>query len=74
MMIQTTIQITPSVADTSAILRTNQMLTALIAYFGEDTNLINSQTGEVIEMSELPRVLGILSAFIESNNWEIRKG
>jgi hypothetical protein len=73
-MIQTTIQITPSVADASAILRTNQMLTALIAYFGEDTNLINPQTGEVIEMSELPRVLGILSAFLESNNWEIRKG
>ena len=74
MMIQTTIQITPSVADTSAIHRTSQMLTALIAYFGEDTNLINSETGEVIEMNELPRVLGILSAFIESNNWEIRKG
>ena len=74
MMIQTTIQITPSVADTSAILRTNQMLTALIAYFGEDTNLINSETGEIIEMNELPRILGVLSAFTEPNNWEIRKG
>ena len=74
MMIQTTIQITPSVADASAILRTNQMLTALIAYFGEDTNLINSETGEIIEMNELPRILGVLSAFTESNNWEIRKG
>ena len=74
MMIQTTIQITPSVADTSAILRTNQMLTALIAYFGEDTTLINSETGEIIEMNELPRILGVLSAFTEPNNWEIRKG
>lgn len=74
MTIQTTIQIAPSVADTSAILRTNQMLTALIAYFGEDTNLINSETGEIIEMNELPRMLGILSAFTNSNNWEIRKG
>lgn len=74
MTIQTTVQITPSVADASAILRTNQMLSSLIAYFGEDTNLINPQTGEVIEMSEIPRVLGILSAFLESNNWEIRKG
>ena len=73
MMIQTTIQITPSVADASAILRTNQMLTALIAYFGEDTNLINSETGEIIEMNELPRILGVLSAFTEPNNWEIRK-
>ena len=73
-MIQTTIQITPSVADTSAILRTNQMLTALIAYFGEDANLINSETGEIIEMNELPRILGVLSAFTEPNNWEIRKG
>lgn len=74
MTIQTTIQIAPSVADTSAILRTNQMLTALIAYFGEDTTLINSETGEIIEMNELPRILGVLSAFTESNNWEIRKG
>ena len=74
MMIQTTIQITPSVADTSAILRTNQMLTALIAYFGEDTTLITSETGEIIEMNELPRILGVLSAFTEPNNWEIRKG
>lgn len=74
MMIQTTIQITPSVADTSAILRTNQMLTALIAYFGEDTTLINSETGEIIEMNELPRILGVLSAFTTPNNWEIRKG
>lgn len=73
MTIQTTIQIAPSVADASAIHRTNQMLTALIAYFGEDTNLINSETGEVIEMNEIPRVLGILSAFTEPNNWEIRK-
>lgn len=74
MMIQTTIQITPSVADASAILRTSQMLTSLIAYFGEDANLINSETGEIIEMNELPRILGVLSAFTESNNWEIRKG
>lgn len=73
-MIQTTIQITPSVADASAILRTSQMLTSLIAYFGEDANLINSETGEIIEMNELPRILGVLSAFTESNNWEIRKG
>lgn len=74
MMIQTTIQITPSVADASAILRTSQMLTSLIAYFGEDANLINSETGEIIEMNELPRILGVLSAFTEPNNWEIRKG
>ena len=74
MMIQTTIQITPSVADASAILRTSQMLTSLIAYFGEDTTLINSETGEIIEMNELPRILGVLSAFTEPNNWEIRKG
>ena len=73
MMIQTTIQITPSVADASAIRHTNQMLSALIAYFGEDTNLINSETGEIIEMNELPRILGVLSAFLEPNNWEIRK-
>lgn len=72
-MIQTTIQITPSVADASAILRTSQMLTSLIAYFGEDANLINSETGEIIEMNELPRILGVLSAFTEPNNWEIRK-
>ena len=74
MTIQTTIQIAPSFTDASAILHTNQMLSSLIAYFGEDTNLINSETGEIIEMNELPRILGVLSAFTEPNNWEIRKG
>lgn len=74
MMIQTTIQITPSFTDASAILHTTQMLSSLIAYFGEDTTLINSETGEIIETNELPRILGVLSAFTEPNNWEIRKG
>ena len=74
MMIQTTIQITPSYDEVASIKRTESLLRAVHAYFGEDANLINSETGEIIEMNELPRILGVLSAFTEPNSWEIRKG
>lgn len=73
MTIQATIQTTPSPIDASALCHVHQMLTSLIAYFGEDTTIINSDTGEVVEMNELPRVLGILSAISVNTNWEIRK-
>jgi hypothetical protein len=74
MTIQTTIQIAPSCEEIASIQRIESLLRAVHAYFGEDATLINSETGEVVEINELPRVLGILSAFAESNNWEIRKG
>lgn len=74
MTIQTTIQIAPSYDEVASIKRTESLLRAVHAYFGEDAVLINSETGEVVEMNELPRMLGILSAFAEANNWEIRKG
>ena len=73
MMIQTTIQISPSYDEVASIKKTESLLRAVHAYFGEDAVLMNSETGEVIEMNELPRILGVLSAFTSSNNWEIRK-
>lgn len=33
--------------------------------------LVSTQSGEVIGMDEIPRVLGILSGFIESNTWTL---
>lgn len=74
MTIQTTIQTAPSYDDIATIKKTESILRAVHAYFGEDATLINSETGEVVEMNELPRVFGILAAFTESTNWEIRKG
>ncbi len=74
MTIQTTIQTAPSYDDIATIKKTESILRAVHAYFGEDATLINSETGEVVEMNELPRVFGILAAFAESTNWEIRKG
>lgn len=74
MTIQTTIQIAPSCEEIASIQRIESLLRAVHAYFGEDSILINSETGEVVEINELPRMLGILSAFTEPNNWEIRKG
>lgn len=74
MTIQTTIQTAPSYDDITTIKKTESILRAVHAYFGEDAILINSETGEIVEMNELPRVFGILAAFTESTNWEIRKG
>lgn len=39
---------------------------------GKLHKLISTQSGEVIGMEEIPRVLGILSGFIESNTWTLR--
>jgi hypothetical protein len=39
---------------------------------GKLHKLISTQSGEVIGMEEIPRVLGILSGFIESNAWTLR--
>ena len=38
---------------------------------GKLHKLISTQSGEVIGMEEIPRVLGILSGFIESNTWTL---
>lgn len=39
---------------------------------GKLHKLISTQSGEVIGMEEIPRVLGILSGFIESNTWTLQ--
>lgn len=38
---------------------------------GKLHKLVSTQSGEVIGMEEIPRVLGILSGFIESNTWTL---
>lgn len=38
---------------------------------GKLHKLVSTQSGEVIGMDEIPRVLGILSGFIESNTWTL---
>ena len=64
----------PSPVDMACIDKAASVLRSLLDYYHEDGVLINCETGEVVEMSEIPRVLGILSAFAEPNNWEIRQG
>ena len=38
---------------------------------GKLHKLVSTQSGEVIGMDEIPRVLGILSGFIEGNTWTL---
>ena len=38
---------------------------------GKRNKLISVETGEVIGMEEIPRVLGILSGFIDSSAWTL---
>ncbi len=42
----------------------------LTAHEGECAHLVSPFTGEVVHISELPRVLGVLGAFIEQDTWE----
>ena len=39
---------------------------------GKQNKLISVETGEVIGMEEIPRVLGILSGFLESSAWTLQ--
>lgn len=38
---------------------------------GKRNKLISVETGEVIDMDEIPRVLGILSGFIDHSAWTL---
>ena len=39
----------------------------------QDVILVNPVNGELIELSEIPRILGVLSAIRENTIWEVQK-
>ena len=38
---------------------------------GKRNRLVSVETGEVIDMSEIPRVLGIISGFMDHSAWTL---
>lgn len=42
----------------------------LVAHEGKCAHLVSPVTGEVVHIEELPRVLGVLGAFVEQELWE----
>lgn len=38
---------------------------------GKKNKLVSVETGEVIDMSEIPRVLGIISGFMDHSAWTL---
>ena len=55
-------------AEKSAISQTIDIVQDLLELDGE---LINPETGEVISIDELPRVIGILDGILNSKEWTL---
>ena len=57
-------------ADYEALERVITMMATLLTDMGADTIMMATNTGEVIEMEELPRMMGILSGIKDIDLWE----
>ena len=57
-------------ADYEALERVITMMETLLTDMGADTTMMATDTGEVIEMEELPRMIGILSGIKDIDLWE----
>lgn len=57
-------------ADYEALERVITMMATLLTDMGADTTMMATDTGEVIEMEELPRMIGILSGIRDIDLWE----
>lgn len=51
---------------------TYETLKEIMVSCGKLNKLVSVSTGEVIEMEEIPRVLGILSGFLSNNAWTLQ--
>lgn len=57
-------------ADYEALERVITMMASLLTDMGADVTMMATNTGEVIEMEELPRMMGILSGIKDNDLWE----
>lgn len=60
-----------STEDHAAMEHVEAILNELLSKFGTETILMSTETGEVIQMEEIPRVLGILTGLRENRCWEV---
>ena len=75
MIIKTSMKPNAGITLTQGEVETLKYAWTIIAEIGEvlgdwDDKWIAPATGEVVEMKEISRVLGILSAFAEESEWE----
>ncbi len=59
------------IKDVEAIQHTTEMLRKVIDHYGDEAVLGSPNTGEIIQTAEIPRVLGILSFFLENRVVEV---
>lgn len=59
------------IKDVEAIQHTAEMLRKVIAHYGDETMLSSPNTGEIVQIAEIPRVLGILDFFLENRMVEV---
>ena len=60
-----------SFEDHAAIEHVETILQDLLDNLGKMTTIVSTETGECIQMEEIPRVLGILSALREYRCWTV---
>lgn len=65
------IAIIHSFEDHAAMEHVETVLEELLNKFGRETTLMSTETGEIVQMEEIPRVLGILSALREHRCWKV---
>lgn len=49
--------------------KTGEHLAELLNTFGENTELMSIETGEIISMAEIPRILGVLDGLLNNIMW-----
>jgi hypothetical protein len=61
-----------SIQEKENMKNTYETLKEIMISCGKLNKLVSVSTGEVIEMKEIPRVLGILSGLLDSNAWALQ--
>ena len=61
-----------SIQEKENMKNTYETLKEIMVSCGKLNKLVSVSTGEVIEMEEIPRVLGILSGLLDSNAWTLQ--
>lgn len=67
----TTLAIVPNEKERDAIKTIDFMLRTLQSA-GEGMRLVSAETGEVVDIDELSRIRGIITAFIQNRCWEVQ--
>lgn len=73
MSVNTTVELTHLCMDINCLKRSISIVKTLTDSLPEDSEIVSNTTGEVIEIKELSRVMGILQGLIDNSEWTLQK-